>query len=262
MKTKALMVFLICCMALQVSAQSCVIGNGSSAVKECVKNQDLNFYEVLSFDGNKTHNFDVNLTIFKQTNSTYVLQNTAMKKYNPETGLYYFDINGGISTTGEYLAIIVAEHKTNAGAPDGNVGTVTYNFTLIDQNIHKQLSDTNTGISNAIASVQTSVNNISVGTGSAGSACNLFFSSDFSLNQYLYFTFSGMDTNGTAISSANFDLYRGNQKLVNTRSMNSKTDHLDYIFDKKFNDDIYKLVIRGSNCRVTLFCSTTKKGCY
>ncbi len=240
-----LIAFLFLLLASNVNAIPCIIGlENTATAKECLKNQDLNISEVIKFNGIKSFDFDVNVTIIRENDGTVLVSQQAMSQA-PQTGKYFFEVIGGFANSGEYSVIIDAEH-TAGGSPDGNGNSATYNFTLLDQNTQTAIGDIETSI---LAEVN------------VPQVCNFKLNTSFLLGQYLYFTLSGFDTNGNQLSSATFDLFRGNEKLINAQSMEVKTDFLQFVFDRKFNNDVYLLVIRSSDCKVTRFCNNLNGGC-
>lgn len=228
----------------------CVLGfENTSTLKECVKNTDINIMELMTFDGNRTFDFDLNITIYSETDNTITL-NTIDMNVTDRQGLFYKELIGGISQTGEYSIIIDAEHKTPDGFLDGNVGSNTYNLSIIDQNIYQ-----------SVMNVQTSVDAIDTATTTAN-VCLTKLSTEFNLGEYLYFTFSGFDTNNNKLTNGTFDLYWNNELILNDQALTNKSDFMQYVSTKKFNNDIYTLIISSNDCLVTRFCSNLKGGCW
>ncbi len=94
-----------------------------------------------------------------------------------------------------------------------------------------------------------------------GDDCDIQFESDFLLGQYLMFTVSGFDADGSSLNFVNYDLWNGNEQLIDDANATAKGDFFEKVFDKKFNNDTFTLSIDAGGCILTKLCNNLKGRC-
>ena len=99
---------------------------------------------------------------------------------------------------------------------------------------------------------QFTITNILIVPTSAGTGrCETDLETNFYLGQYLQITYSGFDSNGVALTSATFDLFKGQDRLINNQTLIKIEDIFTFVSDKKTDDDPYNLVVASAECRTS-----------
>lgn len=190
-------------------------------------NLDINFLISTIHLGQATHDFDLNFSL-RSPDGNFLQKDVAAIQAD-KNGLWYFQIVGGLSQEGDYLIIWDAQHLIG-GVADGNHDTETWQITVLPAPV-------------------------TTGTGS----CEINLQTSFYLGQYLQITYSGFDVNGSALSTASFDLFRGNNLLIDNQSLNQIGNSFTFVSDKKTNDDPYNLIVTSGECVTTKIVQTNSK---
>ncbi len=201
------------------TAAPCIVSKDNGVLSGFIisPNLDINFINTTIHLGQATHDFDLNFSL-RDPDGNFLFKEVSATKAD-KNGLWFFEIIGGLSTVGDYIVIWEAEHLQNS-IPDGNFDTETWQIEIIP------------------------ADPLATGTG----GCEIDLQTDFYLNQYLQITYSGFDVNGTALGSANFDLFRGEEQLIFNQNLTQTGDIFTFTSSKKINDDPYHLVITSGDC--------------
>ena len=184
-------------------------------------NLDINFINTTIHLGRATHDFDLNFSL-REPDGNFLFKDISATKAD-KNGLWFVEVIGGLSILGDYVVIWDAEHLQNS-IPDGNFDAETWQIEII--------------------------NPVAVATGTGG--CEIDLQTNFYLNQYLQITYSGFDVNGNLLTNPSFDLFTGDNLLLDDESLDKIGDSFNFISDKKTNDDPYYLILTANECITTL----------
>ncbi len=127
--------------------------------------------------------------------------------------------------------------------------SISWNISSVADNDYFILINVNDGTatdfdaSDATFEIFTSVAAI-VGTG----RCEIDLTTNFYLNQYLQITLSGFNDDGNLITTAQFDLFKGEKQVVTDKNLTLIDNILTFVSDKKINDDPYTLKVSSNDC--------------
>lgn len=131
---------------------------------------DLNFIQSTEHStSGLTFDFDVNFSL-RRPNGTYEVQNASASQ-SEDTGIWFYQLIGGLSTKGDYIAIWTAEH-TNGGVADGNKDSEIWKIRIqepdlnsfdfnayIDSKLNSQFNDLNNNLNLVDSNISSTINN-------------------------------------------------------------------------------------------------------
>ena len=81
--------------------------------------------------------------------------------------------------------------------------------------------------------------------------CEIDLEINFYLGQYLQITYSGFTDTGNIITGASFDVFKGNDIVINDQNLTAVGDFFTFVINRKANDDPYTVEIESGNCFTT-----------
>ncbi|KKN43738.1 hypothetical protein LCGC14_0700200 [marine sediment metagenome] len=81
--------------------------------------------------------------------------------------------------------------------------------------------------------------------------CEIDLEINFYLGQYLQLTYSGFTDTGSVIIGASFDVFRGNDIVINDQNLTAVGNFFTFVINRKANDDPFTVIVESGNCSTT-----------